>query len=331
MAGIVEAVPLTTLFSLPPECSTRWIMPRPDTVYSNIAYVPGEIGSPQITVSSSYYVDCYPYRISNSFSPGVCPSGDSFIVRSQLTAEKIWRGACCPRFVCPLWKLILALDIQTKLSSGMSFDLRGYLCEMKINSPFTAIVAYTTNKTTLWDWEKVSRNGNPTSSYKNTTVVLTGTKIVVPIEVEWQRNDLTLFPPAYASSVATQVGIEFTATPTISPGLSSSFPPPTGKLSNVTGRYAMSEEMKTGIGVGSTMGGLACGATILTSIWWIRGRKKRVPHPNDPELAAHSRGLRIFLKGKWRAEAEGLSQPVETDGRSVIIIPGPPVELEART
>lgn len=154
MAEIVEAVPLTTFFSLPPECSTRWIMPRPGTVYSNIAYVPGEVGSPQITVSNSYYVDCYPYRISNSFSPGVCPSGDSFV---------------------------------------------------------------------------------------------------------------------------------------------------------------------------------ACGVTILTSIWWLRRKRRKIPHPNDPELTAHSRGLRIFLKGKWRAEAEGLSQPVETEGRSVIIIPGPPVELEART
>jgi hypothetical protein len=42
-----------------------------------------------------------------------------------------------------------------------------------------------------------------------------------------------------------------------------------------------------------------------------------------------SNGLKRFMAGKWRAETDGTSRPVEAESSSVRVIPGPPVELEA--
>ena len=221
------------------------------------------------------------------------------------------------------------LSLLSDPFSGMTMNETLGGCLSEFTTPRTVIVGYTVANFTLWD-ETGPDPRSPLGDYstwKNTTVIESGVAIAAPAMVAWQKKDLSLFPPAYASSVATQVGIEFTATPTVSPGQASSIPPPTS-TANSTRPHHMSAEAKIRVGVGTALGALACGAMMIIIVWWVR-RKREVPHPTEPELQGYSRGLRIFLRGKWRAEAEGLSQPVETDGRSVKIIPGPPRELEA--
>ena len=56
-----------------------------------------------------------------------------------------------------------------------------------------------------------------------------------------------------------------------------------------------------------------------------------------PEMEGDSNGLKAFVGGKWRAEAHGTSdpveagvlEPVEVESRSVRVITGAPVELDA--
>ncbi|KAH7394776.1 hypothetical protein BKA66DRAFT_455799 [Pyrenochaeta sp. MPI-SDFR-AT-0127] len=45
-------------------------------------------------------------------------------------------------------------------------------------------------------------------------------------------------------------------------------------------------------------------------------------------MSGQSAGFKKFFGGKWRAEADGESQPVEIDSRDVFVIPCPPAELE---
>jgi hypothetical protein len=68
---------------------------------------------------------------------------------------------------------------------------------------------------------------------------------------------------------------------------------------------------------------------ILLYLWRRRKQQQGLQHPNIPEMEGGSRGLKRFVGGKWRAETDGISQPVEVASTSVRIIPGPPVELDS--
>jgi NAD(P)-dependent dehydrogenase (short-subunit alcohol dehydrogenase family) len=83
---------------------------------------------------------------------------------------------------------------------------------------------------------------------------------------------------------------------------------------------------KAGIGVGAVLGFVALGALLILLL--LR-RKKKLQHPTVPEMDGQPSGFKRFLGGKWRAEAEAKSEPVEIDSRGIKVIPGPPVELEA--
>jgi membrane protein implicated in regulation of membrane protease activity len=58
-------------------------------------------------------------------------------------------------------------------------------------------------------------------------------------------------------------------------------------------------------------------------------QQQRLQHPGMSEMEGSSRGLKHFVGGRWRAEQDGTSQPVEAGSTSVKIIPGPPVELDS--
>lgn len=47
---------------------------------------------------------------------------------------------------------------------------------------------------------------------------------------------------------------------------------------------------------------------------------------HDQELAQR----KIFVNGKWRIEAEADRETGELDSRGVVVVPGPPAELEGQ-
>jgi len=234
--------------------------------------------------------------------------------------------------------------VFTETGSGMSIESPWYTCKSEFRTPFTAIVGYTVSNTVFWDdvipvpttltYSLGSTIASPfffstSMTYKNTTILSSGTAFADPLYVYWQLKDLSVFPPDYASSLATQISVPFSLTPAPSPSLSSTIPPPTSSAVKEVSAPDLSPAIKAGIGVGSVIGGLALGAIFVTILWWRRRKRVAKIHPSEPELSGHSRGLMIFSKGKWRAEADGSSQPVEAGGRSVVVVPGSPVELEA--
>jgi hypothetical protein len=141
------------------------------------------------------------------------------------------------------------------------------------------------------------------------TILTSGTAVAEPMLVYWQSSDLSNFPSAYAASLASLLNLPLEATTTTATGLSTS--------------------AKDGISVGAALGSLTLSIVLIMLFLRHRKRKRAAQHPAVPEMSGFSSGFRSFMNGRWRSEAEGKSEPVEMDSRSVNVIPGPPVELDA--
>ena len=158
------------------------------------------------------------------------------------------------------------------------------------------------------------------------TTVMFGEAMAKPFTVYWQFSDLSRFPSDYASSVASVIKVPLENTTT----LSSSTTSPTSTHS-ATDPDSKGSSLSPGAIAGIAIG---VGALVISSIvvfLYLRRKRKqqqRLQHPEVPEMVASSRGLKRFIGGKWRAETDGTSQPVEAGSTSVRIIPGPPVELD---
>jgi hypothetical protein len=101
----------------------------------------------------------------------------------------------------------------------------------------------------------------------------------------------------------------------------------TSSPASVATQEALSTGAKAGIAIGAILGvALLAGLVIICC---LRQRKKKRQHPIVSEMSGQSSGLRRLLKGNWRGEMDGSSQPVEIDSRQVVVVPGPPAELEA--
>jgi hypothetical protein len=156
-------------------------------------------------------------------------------------------------------------------------------------------------------------------SLRSPTVLSSGLAQAQAVTVRWQSSDLSSFPSAYAASLASLVAMPVGPTSSSSSlSLVTSSPPP------IT--HGLSTGGKAGIGVGAVLGFVALGALLILLL--LR-RKKKLQHPTVPEMNGQPSGFKRFLGGKWRAEAEAKSEPVEIDSRGIKVIPGPPVELEA--
>ena len=69
--------------------------------------------------------------------------------------------------------------------------------------------------------------------------------------------------------------------------------------------------------------------------WRAKGRKSNLAENEEdeiPEMEDQDEALakrKWYLGGRWRSEVETKSKPQELDSRTVTVIPGPPVELDA--
>jgi hypothetical protein len=188
------------------------------------------------------------------------------------------------------------------------------------STPFTALaptyVAIPSGYTgTVWDTTVKNTLPGATKSlvYRSETVLTTGTLFAPPLVVLWQSSDLSLFPNAYATALAATVGVSI--------GTQS----PDSETSSHTS--SLSTGTKAGISVGAMIG-IAFVAGLI--VYFCLRQRKKARHSDIPELSGQSSGFKTMFHGKFRAEMEGTSKPTEVDSRNVVVIPGSPVELEAR-
>jgi hypothetical protein len=223
----------------------------------------------------------------------------------------------------------------------------GQWCQSVFTTPFTMarrVLTYniflsSTVSTTIYDDFALSAGvyavtGSDTVVFTNsiavhsTTVVTSGTRMAAPLTVFWESSDLSLFPSAYAASLASLIGVTSTMPTTTPPSMSSatSTPQPVNPASTGSRGGSLSTGAKAGIGVGATLGFILI-ATLATLFLL---RRRRYPQPlTVPEVSGETSGFKRFVGGKWRAEAEVKEKPIEIDSRNVRVIPGPPVELDA--
>ncbi|CAI6302190.1 unnamed protein product [Periconia digitata] len=346
-ALVTHLGPLTTIFTPPFSCDTRWFY-VPDTSSGGhilMNSLPYEflktINIPLISTEKNYFEDCVPYSSPLPwYSPGVCPQGNTIATITKREASRgittLWEAACCP--------------------SGFQYQSNTdtvWYCESTFTTPQTVITAYTESGTTYWD----------SDSKRNTTVVSSGIARARQILVFWDFGDLALFPPEYANPLASRINAPLSESTSASPGAgngSGAPPPPTSSPETSPG---LSTATKTGIGVGVALGvALAIGAIIVTILWRRRRQRGKnaededVGYKDKPELSGETAikeadpGVEIpheipgnmnglsevdggamivpEIGGAMVNEADGGAAVVpEIDSRPVKVMPGPPTEL----
>ncbi|PVI04076.1 hypothetical protein DM02DRAFT_209496 [Periconia macrospinosa] len=284
---------LTTAFTAPTSCADRWVVRGktwgPATfggVRINAAWDIYKIGPQSHEIQDPWYEGCQAYsQVPAIYSPGMCPDGQTVAEITEHRTlgttgtgmDSYWQASCCP--------------------SGMGFGkVKHARCQMTYATstmayfPMTSKVSGQSDDSTFYEATITktvgSQSGKPvieTSKQTSVTTLAAGYAIQDPVVVAWQRNDLDLFPAAYASSLASQIGVPFTAT-NAAPGTTPNIPGPTGtpnsSSSNNTSHSSpqhsseLSFPAKVGVIVGS-IGGLLVLCTVLICILLRQRRRRR--------------------------------------------------------
>ena len=224
----------------------------------------------------------------------------------------------------------------------MSFAPGGYACEKIFSTPFpvqvpigTSLLTGASSILTSTSFESVgyvSSDRTTSGSWKtfrSYSTVTYGSANADPISVAWHESELSLFPSEYAASVAKQIGLEMnfgSSSSNIQTETSTPIPAP----------VALSTGAKVGTIVGAVLGATVIAALAYACLVRRRKRKNTSTGPaaetqtaelenQDEELA----GWKWHLRGKWRNEAEAVDRHQELDSRTINVIAGPPVELDA--
>jgi hypothetical protein len=223
----------------------------------------------------------------------------------------------------------------------MTVSRAGVSCEKVISTPIAALGVFSTTwysgetpvAITAAEFSGTVCSGPNNDLCEDTTLrrlteVASGTAYAHPFEVYWQSSDLYSFSEDYASSLAAVIKVPFTASTSSNNTPPASTSPPTNPTNPTNQGSGLSPGAIAGIAVG-------IGSFVILGIVFLlylrrRKQQRKRQHPNVVELEGSSRGLKHFMGGKWRAEQDGSSQPVEAESRSVMIVPGPPVELDSR-
>jgi hypothetical protein len=218
------------------------------------------------------------------------------------------------------------------------------MCVSTISTPLAVRALYTTTYTNGKTSSFYEQIINDRSTVSNMTTMTKGTAIADPLYVAWEASDLSLFPVAYATSLAQKIGVKFTPTATPASAASSRVvTQTTGPLQTNTPPTSdadsggLSSGAKIGIGVGAGVGAALLVALIAMIFVMRRLRKRNLavaayPNESTPAMESHQTSL---AKNKWyqkrqphEEEIELKSGPNELDSFPVQHQPEMPVELE---
>jgi hypothetical protein len=224
------------------------------------------------------------------------------------------------------------------------------MCISAISTPLPVHALYTTTYTNGVSSSFYEQVINDQSTVSNMTTMTRGTAIADPLYVAWEAKDLSLFPVAYATSLAQKIGVSFTPTATPASGATSRGASRTGASQtdstgtssqtdspNSESSSGLSSGAKIGIGVGAGIGA-ALILALIAMFFIIRRLRRRnravTSYPNEttPAMHGHDGGV---AKMKWyqrsRPHDDGMEMqpgPNELDSMPVSYVSGEPVELE---
>jgi hypothetical protein len=229
-------------------------------------------------------------------------------------------------------------------SSGLTISMQTVdkspipMCVSAISTPLPVRALYTTTYTNGRVDSFYEQIINDQSTVSNMTTMTQGTAVADPLYVAWEAKDLSLFPVAYATSLAQKIGVDFTPTATPASGATAGGATQTSRPSkdNNSQDSGLSSGAKIGIGVGVGVGAALLAALIAMCFIIRRLRKRNQPalsYPDEttPAMDGHGAGL---AKNKWyqrsrpNEEIEMNTGPNELDSMPVNYIPTAPVELE---
>jgi hypothetical protein len=273
--------PLTTMFTPPPSCTTKWL----EVTWRTAHIFSGSTSDFGAGIPADYWRVCNPYsQDSNSkYSPGICPYGltagtitGSVLDALSLTSKMTWWFAtCCPRSV-KLSMVHLICPIIYVIVSGLHPS--SVNCIGNITKPITAIkltvVSIDQRNTRLWDTYYTTRDGESavkTIFISEQAVHTDGVAEARPVHIVWQSSDLSDFPSAYATSLAAVIGVPFGPA---TPASSSAIPQPTQSAQPASPiNTNLSTGTKVGIGIGAALGVFLLGGSAIAIL--LRRRKKK--------------------------------------------------------
>jgi hypothetical protein len=226
------------------------------------------------------------------------------------------------------------------------------MCISAISTPLPVRALYTTTYTNGVSSSFYEQVINDQSTVSNMTTMTRGTAIADPLYVAWEAKDLSLFPIAYATSLAQKIGVAFTPTATPASGATSRGASKTGSSqTDSTGssqtdspnsnnpNSGLSSSAKIGIGVGAGIG-VALILALIAMFFVVRRLRRRnravTSYPNETTPVMHGDDGGVG-KAKWyqrsRPGDEGMEMerqtgPNELDSMPVSYVSGEPVELE---
>ncbi|CAI6333584.1 unnamed protein product [Periconia digitata] len=291
-----EVPSLTTAFTAPTGCAERWLVRgKPwgpatfDGTKINTVWDIYRGGSLNQEVPDPWYDACQPYaQASAIYSPGMCPDGQTVaeITEHQTKVstgiDSYWQASCCPSGM-GFGKVKHARCQKTYATSTMAYY--PITSEVSGKSGSSSTFYETTITKTVG-----SQNDKPvieTSTQTSVTGLAAGYAIQDPVVVAWQKQDLDLFPRDYASSLASQIKIPYTATGTqAAPAPTSDIPGPTNSppSSSQTATPSSSElsfPAKVGVIVGSVAGLLVLSTVLICILLRQRQRRRQDQQHHD--------------------------------------------------
>ncbi|OOO11097.1 hypothetical protein OAory_01075670 [Aspergillus oryzae] len=309
----ITFVPLTTIFTPPPDCSTSWTFAPtgPDSLVNGIL----------LQNAISHVTSCYPPGFSNTgramathvFSPGYCPIG---YTSADITINgPTTTATCCPsnhnyykttvndnNF--PPTPLVGCLSsMESTITTRVPLAIPGSEKDTLVSAPLTMwaqpiMVMLQSTDLSLYGAVSTSSSATPTPAVS--APQLTSTTLPTPTFLAPYSTPITSAAP---STLMTPTISTAPTEPTTSIDSTEPNPPES---------TALSPSAKAGIGIGAAALGLA--VFIIAVVTRIFRRRKRPQSNPTPQTTGQERGS--FRGFKPRAKAKEVRR-------------GPPAELEA--
>ena len=273
--------PLTTIWTLPPDCEPTWDWLLWTTTTGTPVALPYGVSN----ASSCYLPFAVQMLVQGvpAYSPGICPSGYTAASTFQPGAYDLAQTSIC-------------------CDSGYEYQIDGLLSN--------SCISYVPTPTTILTLTETSMEASVFSYTRRPTKVQGFLAVRTACMVAWASKDLTLFTPksaplilasqalvqshlaaqsATSSSTHNQSATD-AASPASSP--SNSFASPTAQATDSANNLTTGTQ--AGIGVGVALAGIALG---MVAIWLvlIRPRRRRTNGKRISDIFNHGLGLKAEL------------------------------------